>query len=96
MDEMPQNTDEGVINCQATTTTENSQKDLHSRPGKEERRGSSGGTEKRMTRKLRAFFTIGSKEEDLGDSSLVYSTHNRPHSRGGNPNLNVEKQAVAY
>jgi hypothetical protein len=49
-----------------------------------------------MTRKLRAFFTIGSKEEDLGDSSLVYSTHNRPHSRGGDPHLNVDKQAVAY
>lgn len=93
---MPQDTDEGVINCQAATTAENSQKDLHSRPGREERRGSSGGTEKRMTRKLRAFFTIGSKEEDLGDSSLVYSTHNRPHSRGGDPHLNVDKQAVAY
>lgn len=94
---MPQDTDEGVINCEATTTTaKNSQKDLLTRPSREERRGSSGGTEKRMTRKLGAFFTIGSKEEDLGDSSLVYSTHNRPHSRGGDPRLYAEKQAVAY
>jgi hypothetical protein len=29
MDEMPLDTDEGVINCQATTTAENLQKDLH-------------------------------------------------------------------
>jgi hypothetical protein len=93
---MPQDTDEGVINCGAATIAENSQNYHHTAPCREERRGSSGGTEKRMTRKLRAFFTSGSNEEDLGDSSLVCNTLNRPHSRGGKPHLSIDKQSVAY